>query len=173
MHINQQEVEGYEEDTYTKNDGFRKAAIHMFEASQEVELQTRIAKRIPGVIIPDSVKKLNMADKDKNEVHRIVVYKAQLDDAIKAVRKAGYTAREFLYNSQKFAEDEQERITLKATLENSRTAMHQTASNAHEELFIALMHFKVIRAYIDGVLRFGIPPKFWLGVVMPRKGAEK
>jgi hypothetical protein len=32
------------------------------------------------------------------------------------------------------------------------------------------MHFKVIRVYIDGVLRFGIPPKFWLGLIVPRKG---
>jgi hypothetical protein len=32
------------------------------------------------------------------------------------------------------------------------------------------MHFKVIRAYIEGVLRFGIPPKFWMGVICPRKG---
>ena len=128
---------------------------------------------MPGVIVPEAVKRLNMSDKDKNEIHRIVVYKAQLDDAIKAIRKAGYTAREFVYNQVKFNEDEQERTTLKAALENSRTAMHQTAQNAHEELFIALMHFKVIRAYIDGVLRFGIPPKFWLGIVMPRKGAEK
>ena len=38
---------------------------------------------------------------------------------------------------------------------------------------MALMHLKVIRAYIDGVLRFGIPPKFFTGVVMPRKGEEK
>lgn len=38
---------------------------------------------------------------------------------------------------------------------------------------MALMHFKVIRAYIDGVLRFGIPPKFFLGIVMPNKGQEK
>lgn len=35
------------------------------------------------------------------------------------------------------------------------------------------MHFKVIRAYIDGVLRFGIPPRFFMGVVMPHKGNEK
>lgn len=34
------------------------------------------------------------------------------------------------------------------------------------------MHLKVIRAYIDGVLRFGIPPRFYLGVVMPKKGDE-
>ena len=31
----------------------------------------------------------------------------------------------------------------------------------------------LIRAYIDGVLRFGIPPKFFMGVVMPKKGNEK
>jgi hypothetical protein len=35
------------------------------------------------------------------------------------------------------------------------------------------MHLKVIRAYIDGVLRFGIPPKFFVGIVMPKKGVEK
>jgi len=35
------------------------------------------------------------------------------------------------------------------------------------------MHFKVMRAYIEGVLRFGIPPNFWMGAVTPRKGHEK
>ena len=35
------------------------------------------------------------------------------------------------------------------------------------------MHLKVIRAYIDGVLRFGIAPRFMIGVVMPKKGSEK
>jgi hypothetical protein len=35
------------------------------------------------------------------------------------------------------------------------------------------MHFKVIRAYIDGVLRFSIPPVFFMGVVMPAKGHDK
>ena len=38
----------------------------------------------------------------------------------------------------------------------------------------ALMHLKVIRAYIDGVLRFGIEPKkFTIAVVTPRKNTEK
>ena len=34
------------------------------------------------------------------------------------------------------------------------------------------MHLKVIRAYIDGVLRFGIPPKFFMGIISPTKGYE-
>lgn len=32
MHINQQDIEEYEEDTYGKNEGFKKAAISMIEA---------------------------------------------------------------------------------------------------------------------------------------------
>jgi len=35
------------------------------------------------------------------------------------------------------------------------------------------MHLKVMRAYIDGVLRFGIPPKFYLGIIRPTKGQDK
>jgi hypothetical protein len=35
------------------------------------------------------------------------------------------------------------------------------------------MHLKIIRVYIDGVLRFGIPPTFYIGLVLPRKGEEK
>jgi len=44
---------------------------------------------------------------------------------------------------------------------------------AFSELFIALMHLKVMRGYIDGVLRFGIPPMFYMGILRPTKGMEK
>jgi hypothetical protein len=35
------------------------------------------------------------------------------------------------------------------------------------------MHLKVMRVFIDGVLRFGIPPKFYIGIVRPAKGQDK
>ena len=35
------------------------------------------------------------------------------------------------------------------------------------------MHLKVMRTYIDGVLRFGIPPKFYIGIAKPHKALEK
>jgi hypothetical protein len=58
-------------------------------------------------------------------------------------------------------------------LNNRTTTLRQTAVSNYQFLFEALMHLKVIRAYIDGVLRFGIPPKFFVGIVMPKKGVEK
>ena len=41
------------------------------------------------------------------------------------------------------------------------------------ELFSALVHLKIMRTYIDGVLRYGIPPKFYMGILKPGKGQEK
>jgi hypothetical protein len=35
------------------------------------------------------------------------------------------------------------------------------------------MHLKILRVFIDGVLRFGIPPNFYIGLVVPRKGEER
>ena len=35
------------------------------------------------------------------------------------------------------------------------------------------MHLKIMRAFIDGVLRFGIPPRFFIGIIRPNKGMEK
>lgn len=41
------------------------------------------------------------------------------------------------------------------------------------ELYIACLHLKVMRVYIDGVLRFGIPPMFVMSIIEPGKGYEK
>ena len=38
---------------------------------------------------------------------------------------------------------------------------------------IAVMHLKVIRAFIEGVLRFGIDKNFIIGLVCPKRGQER
>ena len=54
-----------------------------------------------------------------------------------------------------------------------KTTLASKSLYAFSELYIALIHLKVIRAFIDGVLRFGIPPRFFIGIVHPIKGQEK
>jgi len=41
------------------------------------------------------------------------------------------------------------------------------------ELFQALMHLKIMRVFIDGVLRFGIPPKFYMCVMRADRDKDK
>jgi V-type H+-transporting ATPase subunit C len=62
---------------------------------------------------------------------------------------------------------------LKEQLEGKTSLLNDTARSCYQQTFAALMHLKVVRAYIDGVLRFGIPPRFYLGIVFPKKGSER
>lgn len=48
-----------------------------------------------------------------------------------------------------------------------------TCKHNYQELFVALVHLKIMRTYIDAVLRFGIPPKFFLGIIQPSKGSDQ
>ena len=50
------------------------------------------------MIVPGAVKELDVSDKDGNAVYRLVAYKAQADDVIKACRKQTITARTFTYD---------------------------------------------------------------------------
>jgi V-type H+-transporting ATPase subunit C len=139
----------------------------------KAELKKKRLQRMPFCIVPDAPFPLGIEDKEKNTVHRIIIYKPQQDDVIKALRKRGYTPRVFTYNKTAWEEENKERSVLSEQVSNATTQLNKVAVSAFQQLFTALMHLKVVRAYIDGVLRFGIPPKFFIGVVMPRRGAER
>ena len=141
----------------------------------QAEIMERRKHRIPAVIVPGAIKELQGLDpKDRdNVVVRIVVYKPQAEDVVKAMRKQGFTARMFSYNRAKWEEDKKKKQTLNEALQNKTAKLNTTACECYQELFTALMHLKIIRVFIDGVLRFGIPPKFYIGLVMPRRGEER
>lgn len=125
------------------------------------------------VIVPDDPLSTGITDKEGNSVWRIFAYRPQADDVTKALRKRGYTPRLFNYNKQQWEQEGVDRQRFAAEVENATSELRKQAIEAFQQLFSALLHLKVMRAYIDGVLRFGIPPKFYIGCVMPRKGTEK
>ena len=125
------------------------------------------------MLVPGVAKALDVSDKEGNRVYRFVAYKSQADDVVKACRKQGVSARVFKYDAKQNEEDKKNYAILKETYQNKTNTLHKLSSDQFQEQFSALMHLKVIRAYIDGVLRFGIEPKFMIGVVLPKKGMEK
>lgn len=73
----------------------------------------------------------------------------------------------FDYNPEVNNADKEQRTKLRNELKLAVTEFVETLSVTFSELFTALMHLKVMRAYIDAILRFGIPPKFFMGIVAP------
>ncbi len=149
--------------------GAYEVCLRQIEKSQELARK----HRMPFVIVPNSDHFLGLEDADGNQIHRLVVYKQQAEDVIKACRKKGVTCRTFEYDKQEWNAENVKRTELKEQLEIKTKQLNEIAVSCFQSTFVSLMHLKVIRAYIDGVLRFGIPPRFYLGVVFPKAGAER
>lgn len=77
---------------------FEKKAKEFLTRSLKMELEQKQKERFPYVIVPGAVKELDVSDKDGNAVYRLVVYKAQADDVVKACRKQQVPARVFVYD---------------------------------------------------------------------------
>ena len=123
--------------------------------------------------VPRSARNLDIEDKDGNQLVRFVVLSSKVDDYMLAARKQGLTLRKFVYNYEKYLNDKKEITILENKQDSQKSQLSNKSYYAFSELFIALMHLKVIRAYIDGVLRFGIPPRFYIGLLKPTKQSEK
>lgn len=94
----------------------------------------------------------------------------KIDEYLNEGRKQGLTLRKFSYNYEAYQKEVQVRTELENKLQLVKTTLASKSLYAFSELYIALLHLKVMRAFIDGVLRFGIPPRFYICIVHPIKG---
>ena len=94
-----------------------------------MELGQKQRERFPYVIVPGAVKELDVSDKDGNAVYRIVVYKAQADDVVKACRKSQVPARVFVYDQVQWNEDKKNYAILKETYQNKTNTLHKLSSD--------------------------------------------
>ena len=124
-------------------------------------------------VIPKSAKYTGIEDKDGYQLWRIVVLKDRAQDYIKKSKERQLLLKTFDYNYEKYQEELKERTRLEHAMDLARNKLAQKSLFAFSELYIALIHLKVMRAFIDGVLRFGIPAMFAMAIVHPIKNQEK
>ncbi|TNV74115.1 hypothetical protein FGO68_gene17105 [Halteria grandinella] len=123
--------------------------------------------------VPRSDVSLGIEDNDGNQLWRIVVIKDKLQEYLTEGRKQGLVLRPFVYDAEGYKKEIQQITELENKANLLKTQLAQKSLYAFSELLIALLHLKVLRAFIDGVLRFGIPPQFFIGIVEANKGCEK
>ena len=70
------------------------------------------------------LKPLGIEDREQNQAYVTVVHKPQIEDVIKACRKAGVTAKPFTYDRDAWAAEKREIKMLKEQFENKRKAIN-------------------------------------------------
>ena len=125
-------------------------------------------------VVPGSAKELKaLSDpKDGATVWRVVVFQKYPEP--QRLRTIGTcVAKEFTYDITGYKADLEKIKQLELEIKTMSKKFKDTCYLIYSELFIASMHLKVMRLYIDGVLRFGIPPMFSMCIILPGKGYEK
>lgn len=87
---------------------------------------------MPFVIAPSPPLALNIEDKDGNGVYRLICYKPQSEDVIKALRKKGYTSRTFVYDKNAWQSENTERSLLKENVANLTTTLMRSAAGSFQ-----------------------------------------
>jgi|Transcript_24933 hypothetical protein len=92
------------------------------------EIKERESKRMPGAFVP-SLKQTRLSDRDSNTIYLTIVAKAQAEDAVKALRKIGITAKAFSYDRNAWEAEKQELETLKEHFQNKQKTLNQVATD--------------------------------------------
>lgn len=146
------------------------------EEIQRAEYNAIIAARKEvmkyGGVVPESDRYLGHEDADGNQLWRVTAMTDQAGDFCRLMKKNGFLCQEFNYDGDAYVANKNLEASLRREM---RTCNEQLILKSHYnfmELFQALMHMKIMRTFIDGVLRFGIPPTFVMGVIQPARNCD-
>jgi len=91
---------------------------------------------------------------------------------IKAARDHRYVARRFTFNANAQAANKRSARELQTRRDRAKTDFERWCSIHFGEAFTAWMHVKAIRAFVESVLRYGLPVNYTSMLIVPKKNRE-
>jgi V-type H+-transporting ATPase subunit C len=134
-----------------------------FENSYELFLKDWIVPRSARIHEEDS----------EYALYSVIMFKDVVNDFKSACRERKYTIRDYDAAAEAADSRGDSRETLSGDLKEKERRLGQWCRNNFSETYIAWMHVKAIRTFVESVLRFGLPPNYCTVILHPRKKQEK
>lgn len=129
-------------------------------------------ERLTAMVVPRSSNKL--AADDEYALFNVTVFKKVRDEFVQKCREAKFTVRtDFAWDDELV---ERQRNELDAAGESEKelwTELLRLARTNFSEAYQALAHLKVVRTYVESVLRFGLPADYFAVTVRPNPKRTK
>lgn len=84
-------------------------------------------------------------------------------------KEKGFVVRKYEYDAQRVAKLDEEHEELQKEVERLNSAILRWCKAHFAETFVAWMHLKIIRAFVESVLRYGLPVDFITALLVPLK----
>jgi len=108
-----------------------------------------------------------LARDDEEVLYSVVVFRKGLTEFVRAARERRYQVREYQSEADSTQGSLEERLA-KARIHWQQLghAFREWITEAYAECIDALVHLKVLRLFVEGVLRYGVPVSFAAGWIL-------
>lgn len=117
-------------------------------------------------IVPRSSVRIQVDDKD-SALYTVTMFRRVVEDFKQSAREKRFTVKDFEYDESKMEADEAKTQQLKTDLQRKYNMLVSWCKMAFSEAFIAWIHMKALRCFVESVLRYGLPVNFYSALVMP------
>ena len=110
-----------------------------------------------------------MTDKEGNQLWSVTVFKSIAESFIqKARNQTKVYVRQFEYDEKSYLEEKKKRGELSEKIRSVEADLKKSCEIVYSALFECLMHLKTLKAHVECVLRWSVPPKYSLCVIQVR-----
>ncbi|PWN53907.1 putative VMA5-H+-ATPase V1 domain 42 kd subunit, vacuolar [Violaceomyces palustris] len=128
-------------------------------------------ERLTSMVVPRSSSKL--AQDDEFALFNVVVFRKVKEEFIQKCRESKFQVREFVWDDQIVDKQRQELEDAGSSEKELWTELLRLSRTNFSEAYQALAHLKVIRMYVESVLRFGLPADYFAISIRPNPKRTK
>ncbi|KAF9243802.1 ATPase V1 complex subunit C [Melanogaster broomeanus] len=115
-------------------------------------------ERLTGMVVPRSSSLI--ASDDEYTLFGVVIFKRVHDEFVQKCRENKFIVRDFVYSEEHIAKEREELEMADATEKELWTELLRLSRTNFSESFQILVHLKILRLFVESVLRYGLPANY-------------
>ncbi|KAJ7225752.1 ATPase V1 complex subunit C [Mycena pura] len=128
-------------------------------------------ERLTPMIVPRS--STSIVSDDEYTLFNITLFRRVHDEFVQKCRENKFIVRDFVFSEEELVKQQQELETADTTEKELWTELLRLSRTNFSESFQILVHLKVVRLFVESVLRYGLPANYLGIAVKPDPKAAK
>ncbi|KJA25947.1 hypothetical protein HYPSUDRAFT_159558 [Hypholoma sublateritium FD-334 SS-4] len=120
-------------------------------------------ERLTSMVVPRTSNLV--ASDDDFSLFSVVIFRRVHDDFVQKCREHKFIVRDFTFSEEEIVQQRQELDTAATTEKELWTELLRVARTTFSESLQILVHIKVVRLFVESVLRYGLPAEY-IGIVI-------
>ncbi|XP_075057537.1 V-type proton ATPase subunit C 2 [Mixophyes fleayi] len=126
---------------------------------------------LADMVVPRSTKMI--AEDAEGGLFTVTLFRKVIEDFKTKARENKFIVREFVFNEKELQSEKNEIIRLEADKKQQYGPLLRWLKVNFSEAFIAWIHVKALRVFVESVLRYGLPVNFQAVILQPNKKSMK